>query len=236
MGQAISPARESRFVKTAPDLNGDGTGDVLAWFEPYGALLALSGADGSTIWSYVPDADGRGGPLSGYPLRLSGSLGNSPAGEPAIADVDRDGIKDVIATMLLRDPSSHGKRRKVLAISGRSGQLLWRYRIEDTPIKVTSKSELQPAELVRGKEWTVVACVDGSQWVGLDPATGEVQAGPIELGCNPLIPVQHADLDGDGEPEVLIAGARADAWATDIVGLFIQEWWRDVVRDHRPRL
>ena len=52
----------------------------------------------------------------------------------------------------------------------------------------------------------MVACVDGSQWVGLDPATGEVQAGPIELGCNPLIPVQHADLDGDGEPEVLALG------------------------------
>ncbi len=48
-----------------------------------------------------------------------------------------------------------------------------------------------------------MAVVDGSKWIGLDPATGRPQGPSIELGFAPVQPVQYADLDGDGTVEVL---------------------------------
>ncbi len=48
--------------------------------------------------------------------------------------------------------------------------------------------------------------IDGAQWVGLDPATGQPKGQPIDLGFLPVRPVQGADLDGDGEPEILAVG------------------------------
>ena len=52
----------------------------------------------------------------------------------------------------------------------------------------------------------MVAMVDGTQWIGLDPATGQRRGQPIDLGFVPVRSVQHVDLDGDGEPEILALG------------------------------
>ena len=66
----------------------------------------------------------------------------------------------------------------------------------------------------------LVAFVDNTQWIGLDPATGRPQVGPIELGFIPRRRVQHADLDGDGEPEILAldqdAGGAQSLAAIDV--------------------
>ena len=48
-----------------------------------------------------------------------------------------------------------------------------------------------------------VAVVDGSKWIGLDPATGRLRGPAIDLGFTPVRPIQYADLDGDGATEVL---------------------------------
>ena len=72
---------------------------------------------------------------------------------------------------------------------------------------MSSASYLErPAVVVQGRETRLVVYVDGSQWIGLDPQTGKPKVGPIELGVDPVVPVQHADLDGDGEPEILALG------------------------------
>ena len=52
----------------------------------------------------------------------------------------------------------------------------------------------------------MVAIVDGTKWIALDPATGRSRGQPIDLGFVPVRPVQHVDLDGDGEPEILAVG------------------------------
>ena len=59
---------------------------------------------------------------------------------------------------------------------------------------------------MRGRASAMVAILSGSQWLGLDTATGRPIAGPIDLGFVPVRPVQDADLDGDGTPEILALG------------------------------
>ncbi len=218
------------------DLDGDGTGDVLLAVVESNALLALSGKDGSMLWNHVAENDGPGGPLTVGP-DVPGPLrpGTRPGwitGQPAVGDVDGDGVPDLIATMLFEKYSegtplptpvppsrrlpmtSMGPptptRRVVQAISGRSGRWLWTYPIDAEFIAIrpwSPSSRLDdPAALVRGRRSSVVAVVDGEQWIGLDPATGRPRSVPAELGFVPQHPLRYADLDGDGEPEILAIG------------------------------
>jgi PQQ-like domain len=200
-------AAQCGLVEPAPDLDGDGTGDLLLSLRHQALLVALSGKNGSMLWNH--DA-GVSGPAASTP----GELGwiarlmsrNVSAGEPAIADLDGDGKPDLVATFLLSGSSLSAYRRIVVGISGRSGKSLWTHAVDKKAIKLASTSTVLPAVVVQGRQSRWVAYVDGAEWIGLDPVTGKVRAGPIDLGRDPITPVQHADLDGDGEPEIMAVG------------------------------
>ena len=71
----------------------------------------------------------------------------------------------------------------------------------------TSSADLvSPATVIHLRGRPVVSAIDATAWVGLDPATGVPIGDPIELGTEPLRPVQYDDLDGDGEPDALVLG------------------------------
>ena len=55
------------LVEPAPDVDADGTADLVWAFPGTLSLLAVSGTDGSMIWSYTAELDGRGGPQPGGP-------------------------------------------------------------------------------------------------------------------------------------------------------------------------
>jgi outer membrane protein assembly factor BamB len=199
------------LVEPAPDLNGDGTGD-LVWFARDSAQMrAISGKDGSKLWDYLSLEDGLGRDVRAGGETRFRPLDTIHAGEPAVADVDldHDGIPDLIGTFIFTVLGSG--RRIVAGISGRSGRRLWTHMTAKTAEGIPWDSRRQAAVMVNGRRRALVAYSDGTKWVGLDPASGEVRVGPIDLGFIPVRPLQYADLDGDGEPEVLALDRGAKA-------------------------
>ncbi len=222
------------LVQPAPDLDGDGTGDLVMSPAYMTSFLALSGRDGTVIWEHTPDLDGSDKAQLDR-LELPGPIQSarrpvSRINEPAVADLDRDGTPDLVATLIFnetpmetewrspRPPGVQGRvgwnppafsRRMIQAISGRSGRSLWSYPVDRTFKMNIYPAWIRSAILVRGRNSAMVTMVDGTQWLRLDPATGQLRGQPIDLGFVPVRPVQHVDLDGDGEPEILAVSQTA---------------------------
>ncbi len=191
----------------------------------------MSGGTGSVLWEHVLELDGPGGPPSADP-GLPGPL--SPVsrtafivGTPAVADLDGDGASDLVATIVYyqlpteteqRSPSPPGAqavgrrrrqslaRRVIQAISGRTGRRLWSDPVDPTFTTYSHPTWSRSATVVPGRKPAMVTYIDGAQWMRLDPATGKPLGTSIDLGFVPVGPVQYADLDGDGEPEILAMG------------------------------
>ncbi len=179
---------------TTVDIDGDGTLDLVFTIQGQAALLALSGKDGSVLWTYRADLDGPGGAYPEGP-ELPGPI--QPALRPGqihhtarTVDLDRDGIPDIVATvgfrefpaeiarrltrltpLQLQDPDGRA-RRAVVALSGRSGKMIWSHAIDPAFRSITTQVWDQPAQPVPGKSTSTVGIVDGPTWRGLDPATG----------------------------------------------------------------
>ena len=189
------------------------------------AFLALSGADGSMLWNYVAELDGPGGARPQgifWPGKdRSTSRWTYITGTPVVTDVDNDGTADLIATVVFSEtPQETGRRTEATPGLGAPeyrnvppaydhGSLR---RIGPLALELSARKNLHqhtsgvleasPA-LVQHHHETLVAVTEGPHWLGLDPAKGRLKAGPFDLGFAPLGPVEHADLDGDGEPEIL---------------------------------
>jgi hypothetical protein len=224
----LSPkAGQGELLEPAVDLDGDGTRDLLWSLRSAAAFLALSGKNGAMLWNYVAELDGPGGPRD-FPgvNRLSVPLErhSGVAEKVMMADVDRDGTPDVVAMIVFPESPAESTRRLreagdaspvneevlfkrvAVALSGQSGSRLWSHPIDQDWSTFPAEPERRISILPRGRAKPLIAFLDGTQWSGLDPATGQVQARPTELGLVPVRPLQYGDLDGDGEPEILALG------------------------------
>ncbi len=196
-----------RLVERAADLNNDGTGDLLWFFPGNSAFLAQSGEDGSMLWSVAAGLDEKGGLLTNGPESndievIPGKMIDAPA----LADVDRDGAPDLIATIIFSEPDEESARqrraksrgvlaapeesfhhRMVIAVSGRSGRPIWSYPLEQAFAAIPRESWKRPAALIEGRQRALVGILDGEQWLGLDPTTGRASRS-VATGLHPHPP------------------------------------------------
>jgi hypothetical protein len=205
--------RGQKLVDPAPDLDGDGVGDLLWYCDGPAALLALSGKDGSMLWNYVAEPDDPGGPRkSGQELSARLRSSSFLAGKPAMTDVDHDGTLDCVATFVFSKSEEESRelgpkrgpyKRTIVGVSGRTGRSLWTHSFDRDFFEPSDPLRIDPAVLVQGRQSAMLAFLNITKWIGLDPANGLVKAGPLELNFMPERPIRHVDLDGDGEPEIL---------------------------------
>jgi hypothetical protein len=229
LAQEPAAERPVVLVRPAPDLDGDGTGDLVWVINGTLSFLAVSGRDGSLLWADTIAFEGSGGADSkGAPpqrpnaptARLGRFLGN-----PIVADIDGDGTSDLIATFVIFEDYKGAQRsyndlklpgvvivkpplgrRAVVAVSGRSGRRLWTHALDTEFTDLRPEPRDEGPTLVLGRGGSIVAVPFGSRWIALDPATGKARGQAIDLGFEPERAVQHADLDGDGEVEALALG------------------------------
>jgi hypothetical protein len=184
------------FVEPAPDLDGDGTGDLLLNLRRDRAFVAFSGKNGALLWKYFAAADGQpGSPRSESQRALASLNQGATAGDPAIADVNRDGTPDLIAT-LVPSESIQQQGRIVVAISGRSGAWLWSYPIDESARTAWGTDFDRPAVLVQGRGSKLVAYVDGSGCRANAAAEG-LSRREADRGCDGRDTVAGGDEPGD---------------------------------------
>jgi hypothetical protein len=113
------------LVQPSPDLDGDGTRDLVWASRRQAAVLAQSGKDGKVLWRYAAPE----GKAAGQDWGKGTSTG-TVVGVPSVADVNGDGIPDLIVTFVQPERTGGTAPRWVEALSGRDGKSLWRYDLD----------------------------------------------------------------------------------------------------------
>jgi hypothetical protein len=215
------------LVERAPDLNGDGTGDLGWAIHGTPSFVAVSGKDGGVLWTYSAKLHAQGGPVAGGQAE-SRSGGTTPElahllTDPVLSDVDRDGVVDVIAgfaifdnpwLMMTRSSDKTGRgivrvsgasmphTPVVVAVSGRAGRWLWNYAAHSQDRR-QFRNLHNKLSVLTGQTGSLVGFHHEARRIVLDLATGRPRGRPIELGFVPQNGIQNADLDSDGQPDVL---------------------------------
>jgi Protein kinase domain len=213
-------------LRSMPDLNGDGVGDVVVSSRQLPIVVALSGKDGKILWHRKaateefpdPKAEAR---WAGEPLVFEGPDG------PVL-----------VTTIEFRKVGALGiEARRVEAMNGRDGRKLWR---RDA---VRHDGRSIPAQRIRLDGKNVVGLVSGPEWLALNPLSGDPLGPPLNFDdLNPgrtrnqdfhlLREPGIADLDGDGSDDLLVLLATANLNQPELMAVSARDrrlLWKEVV-------
>jgi len=138
-----------------PDLNGDGTADLVWVLRDATSLLAVSGADGSLLWRF----------------RTEVGNGRTVLGQPLASDVNGDGHPDLIATF--RSP----QRTWIEAIRGGDGTSLWQCDVDLLDPKTGPANQFVSMSLIHLNTRAHVAIDLGARLLLVEAASGT----PVDL-------------------------------------------------------
>lgn len=201
------------LAPTVIDVDGDGAAEV-----------AYPDVDPSDNMVRLNLVSGTGVPLSGWPVKLTGSSGAMSHCTAAAADLDGDGELDFVIS------DSSGR----IHAFNLQGQYLpgW-------PVYAGTGNlfhEIVVTDLDRNGQMDVIACF-GNGRVTVLSHTGVTKAGwPQLLGSNPRPPA-IADMDGDGDLEIAIGTATGSVWIKHHDGTNLTGWPKSVTnRAYTPCL
>lgn len=220
------------LVRPASDLKGDGSRCLVLACSTAPWLVAVAARDGTIQWVHESQSPGRGdGGIRepGTGKRLSTPPPVGVVCPPLVEDVDGDGIPDIISTFAPIKEVFYYERNDLLeetprwveAISGRTGQPLWRYTFEGPkPVEaapgVTTEDRVvrYATAFTRYNNQRVVAIAEARESSGnlgkppqnhlgsiilLDLKTGKPVRPPANLGPGSMnVPAFH-DLNRDGK-------------------------------------
>jgi outer membrane protein assembly factor BamB len=204
----------AHLVRPAPDLDGDGTGDLVWVGKAFPGVLAVSGKTGKELWW-------RKG-LEGRCLVA-----------PAVRDVDGDGTPDLLLTFADQplDDKTKSRLRRVEVWSGRTGQTLWswQYRPEDDWIPVRDHSLFKPpvanaAEFVSLDGQLAAGILVGTRLVTLDGRTGRPLRPALDLGTESNRGPWFTDLAGTGRTDVVCLRRNPPDEYTEAATLTAVSW------------
>ncbi len=134
-------SRAPILIQPPPDLDGDGTGDLVWAFQHQAALLAISGKEGTILWTnaaYAGLAEELGLPVR-LPRHAEDAI-SAALGPPDLADLDGDRTPDLLVTFACTGDAGGEPRRWIEAISGKTGKTLWRTILENHLFAIDQKT------------------------------------------------------------------------------------------------
>jgi tRNA A-37 threonylcarbamoyl transferase component Bud32 len=209
----------TRFVDPPPDLDGDGTGDLVCLSRHCPAIGAVSGADGRILWwhrsrpGFPEDTDLASATLEQLEFA-------SLVGQPAVAEVDGDGAPDFFACYTTQGEryrladgrlAYSGPQSWVSLVSGRTGSELWRQSVdqrwEHYPSTSTDQQKFNALcrpSVVEQAGRKVFLLGLGEALHGWDALTGQPAWPARALGFEPRFAPTVVEGDADAEDRVLL--------------------------------
>ncbi|MBV9125027.1 MAG: protein kinase, partial [Planctomycetes bacterium] len=197
-----------QLVRPAADLNGDGVPDLVWASQRWPSLMAVSGKDGKVLWQHQARPNM---PKTGQVIDSRDVIDSRVLGQPILAEVEGQGRLDVLATFSwygnLQEPGKAAINLRVAtwveAISGRTGQMLWRRDLvpmSPTPGPPNMDASIAAAQVTRLGGKPVVAVVCDNHLAVLDLKSGEPVAPLRDLPFQPGAGITFGDFNGPRRP------------------------------------